>query len=343
MKHDLAHIIAFALEKSNLLKGESAKNAFTKQKMLAIFRREQLDYEEERIFALLESEKIDFIPLKGALIKKLYPEPFMRTICDIDILVHKEDLERASKLILEKLQYQDGGMHFHEHSLISKCGVHLELHFTVGENIEKLDKLLERIWEFAHLCEGFTHRFEVTNEFFMFHNVAHMEYHFVAGGCGVRPFIDLMLMEEKLDYSTEALEELLSQTKSVEFYKHVKKLTAVWFSGEAHNELTVMMQEFILTGGLFGTKENRVSVDIHRKGNRKNYLISRIFMPKSELQSIYPDLKDKPYLLPYYTVKRWFRLLKKKGLSNAKGEFKANVNYDASSDRTSEMLEKLGL
>ena len=36
-KHDLAHIVASALEKRNLLTTENAKNAFTKQKMIAIY------------------------------------------------------------------------------------------------------------------------------------------------------------------------------------------------------------------------------------------------------------------------------------------------------------------
>lgn len=342
-KHDLTHIVAFALEKNKLLPEGEIGKAFQKQKIVSVFRREQLDFEENRLFALLEENRIDFIPLKGAVIKNFYPESFMRTSCDIDIIVHKEELETAIRLITEKLNYQDGGRHFHEHSLISKSGVHLELHFTVIENIEKLDVLLERIWDFSKVCEGFNHRYELSPEFILFHTVAHMEYHFIAGGCGIRPFIDLTLLEEKLNYSKESFYELINETKSVTFYEGVKELLNVWFFGNSHTDLTKMMEEYILSGGVFGTKENRVSADIHRKGSRTKYLVSRIFMPKSELQTIYPNLKKRPYLLPWYEVKRWFNLLKKKGLSNAKDEFLANKNLDTSKDRTPEMLQQLGL
>ena len=39
----------------------------------------------------------------------------------------------------------------------------------------------------------------MTNEFFLFHCVAHMAYHFVlGGGCGIRPMIDLYVMKQKL-------------------------------------------------------------------------------------------------------------------------------------------------
>jgi hypothetical protein len=136
---------------------------------------------------------------------------------------------------------------------------------------------------------------------------------------------------------------LIETTKSVKFYENAKKLAEVWFFGKPHTELTEMMEEYILSGGVFGTKENRVSADIHRKGSRFKYIISRVFMPKNELQSIYPNLKKRPYLLPFYEVKRWFRLLKKKGIKNAKGEISANKNLNKETDRTAEMLSKLGL
>jgi hypothetical protein len=153
----------------------------------------------------------------------------------------------------------------------------------------------------------------------------------------------MLLIEGKAGYSKEAFYKLIEKTESVKFYESAKELSSVWFLNAPHSELTAMMEEYILSGGVFGTKENRVSADIHRKGSRFNYLVSRIFMPKAELQSIYPNLKKRPYLLPFYEVKRWFRLLKKKGLKNAKGEILANKNLDTEKDRTAEMLSELGL
>ena len=153
----------------------------------------------------------------------------------------------------------------------------------------------------------------------------------------------MLLIEEKSGYSKEAFYKLIEMSKSVKFYESAKELSNVWFSGAPHSELTAMMEEYIMIGGVFGTKENRVSADIHRKGSRFKYLVSRVFMPKAELQSIYPNLKKRPCLLPYYEVRRWFRLLKKKGISNAKDEILANKNLDTEKDRTAEMLSELGL
>ncbi len=342
-KHDLAHIVASALEKRNLLTTENAKNAFTKQKMIAIYRREQLDYEEARIYSVLEENGIDFLPLKGAVVKALYPENWMRTSCDIDILVRENELEKAVNAIINNLGYNDNGRHFHEHSLMSKSNVHLELHFNITENIDNLDKLLSRVWEYAHPVSEDSHRYNLTNEYFIFHNIAHMQYHFVAGGCGVRPFIDMLLMLEQLDYDKSTLDKLLSESNSTSFYASIQRLMGVWFENEAHTELTEKMEEYILTGGVFGSRVNRAAVDREHKGGKSTYIVSRIFMPKKELESIYPNLKKHPYLLPFYEIKRWFRLLGKKGRRNMKAEIAANKQLDNSQNNVSQMLKELGL
>lgn len=65
---------------------------------------ERMDQELRRTCDLLEKAQIDYMPLKGAVIRSLYPEPWLRTSGDIDILV--KDADRAAKL-LEKHRYQN--------------------------------------------------------------------------------------------------------------------------------------------------------------------------------------------------------------------------------------------
>ncbi len=48
-----------------------------------------------KISAALDEVQIQHIPLKGAVLRYLYPAPEMRTSVDIDVLVHEEDLERV--------------------------------------------------------------------------------------------------------------------------------------------------------------------------------------------------------------------------------------------------------
>jgi hypothetical protein len=62
------------------------------------------DNELEKIKTAFSENKIYFVPLKGIIIKKLYPEKGMRQFCDYDILIHPKDANRA-KAIMKQLGY----------------------------------------------------------------------------------------------------------------------------------------------------------------------------------------------------------------------------------------------
>ena len=336
-KHDVTQILANVVIKNKLTKNPEAEKLLNSKKMLAVWRREQLDFEENRVYTLFDREGIDYIPLKGAVIKKLYPEQWMRTSCDIDILVRKEDIEKASDLLKEKLSFTDEGQHFHDRSFISKNNVHIELHFSLEEPFDKANNVLSKVWDYAEKKEG--HRFELNNEFLIFHTVAHMQAHFAGGGCGIRPFIDLRLLSTKLDYSKEVLYKMLEEADSLVFFKAVLDLTSVWFDEKEHTSLTEDMELYITEGGAFGSRANYSAAVRHQKGGRLGYFLTRIFPPVAQMRSMFPKLNERPVLLPFYYVKRWFGLLNIKWAKNISHEFIKKEKADS----VSEMMKKLGL
>ena len=104
--HDLAHLVGNALIKNSLISNDEIRAEFQKQIMLAVYRQERLDGELNRLRRVLNAAEIRFIPLKGAVLRRYYPEPWMRTSCDIDILVHESDLERTLAVLKEKMAYR---------------------------------------------------------------------------------------------------------------------------------------------------------------------------------------------------------------------------------------------
>ena len=105
-KHDIAHLVGDALDKNGLLlDGSEAKKRFLQERNMAVYRYEQLQYELDCICDTFEEAKIPFIPLKGAVIRQYYPEPWMRTSCDIDILVEEEKLSDAISALKKVLEY----------------------------------------------------------------------------------------------------------------------------------------------------------------------------------------------------------------------------------------------
>ncbi len=341
--HDLSAVIYAALIKNGISLSDDINAKFNQQQLLSVYRYQCMKNELQRINELFEEEKIPFIPLKGALIRALYPEPYFRTSCDIDILTRESDIERAVKLLCERFGYKSSGRNYHDYSLHSESGVHLELHFNLLENMENIDRILSHPWDFA-FSNGASCRYDFTNEFILFHAVAHMSYHFVAGGCGIRPFIDLQLMEQKLDFDRGALEKMLSECGLVKFYKSVRQLCFVWFEGEAHDEMTLEMERYILTGGVNGNKKMSIAARQQKNGGKTAYLLTRIFQPYGIMKEKYPILKEHKYLLPFYQVKRWFSLVRNGKISRLKKEYEADKTVNAEQARAmNDFLSKLGI
>ena len=59
-----------------------------------------LSAEAKRIAAAFRAANIRFAPIKGAdLAGSCYPDPALRVRCDIDLLVHADDLEKAVQVL----------------------------------------------------------------------------------------------------------------------------------------------------------------------------------------------------------------------------------------------------
>ena len=342
-KHDIAHLVGDALIKNGLIEDGDLKSQFQNQIVMAVYRYENLNYELGRIFEILEKSEIPFIPLKGAVIRQFYPEPWMRTSCDMDILVHEEDLERAVLVLQEKAGYTtDGKKNFHDVSLYSLSGIHLELHYNIKETKENLDGLLGKAWEFAVPKNGY--EYALTGEFFLFHILAHASYHFLGGGCGIRPFIDLFLLKKRLPYDADKLSAMLSEAGIKKFAEEAEKLSEVWFGGEQHTETTRKMEEYVLQGGVYGTMQNRVLLQQVKRGGKFRYAISRIWLPYEILKYQYPVLQKHKWLMPFCEVRRWFKLLFKGGAKRGINELSANSRTSkAEQDAAKAFLAELGL
>lgn len=345
--HDLSHLIADALDKNGLLPtGSEAEKRFLQQRNMAVYRYEQFHYELEEICTVLSRAEIKHIPLKGSVIREHYPQPWMRTSCDIDILVHKEDLEKAIAALESELKYKHEYGCAHDESLYSESGVHLELHHTLLEDVhnEKASEILGNVWGTATPKAGQDYVFELTNEMFYFYHIAHMAKHFEHGGCGIKPFLDILVIENNIPLDEAKRDELLDKGGLLKFSDNARKLANVWFADVEYDKVTSRMEEYVLKGGVYGTLENRVVAQQAKKGGKFRYAMSRIFLPYENLKYSYPIIRKHRWLTPFYEVVRWFRILFKGSAKKSVQEFSANAAVsDETRERTAELLNELGL
>lgn len=131
-KHDVLHLLVLGLKKNELL-DENTKQ-LERELFKAVYRYERLNYELKQVCEALEKAQIPFLPLKGSVIRKYYPEPWMRTSCDIDVLVHEKDLRAAVSYLVENLKYTEHEQNSHDISLFSPSGNHIELHYDLVED-----------------------------------------------------------------------------------------------------------------------------------------------------------------------------------------------------------------
>lgn len=331
-RYDLSHLVGVAVSKLGLCETDITKRC-SQLPMQAMFRYVRLNYEYEAACRTLEEGKIPFIPLKGSVLRDWYPEPWMRTSCDMDILVHEEQVERASQLLQDKLHYIYEGRSPHDLALSTPGGEHLELHYTALEESEspQARKIMEGIWEDARPVEGKRYHLELSDPLFYYYHMAHMAKHFQIGGCGIRPALDIWILNHRLEHDRQAREALLQKGGLLTFARGAEKLSEIWFSGEDADAISLQMQNFILSGGNYGGVENRVAIAHARKNGKLQYIISRLFLPYDIMKQYYPVLLKHRWLLPVCHVARWFKRLFDGGLSRSARELKANaaISQDA--------------
>ena len=346
--HDLAHLLADALDKSNLLpENKDVKNRLLNERNMAVYRYEQSKYELGELCQVLESAQIPHIPLKGSILREYYPESWMRTSCDIDILVQERNLEKAINALVQKLGYKREEGNAHDVSLSAPSGVHLELHFDLIEEHVALEsvEIYRDIWAKTRPCDGYQYRMEMTDEAFYFYHIGHMAKHFSNGGCGIRPFLDIWVLNHRIAFDKENRDALLQAGGLLTFARCAEELAEVWFSNNPHTELTAEIENYILQGGVYGTREQSIAVKQAKKGGKFKYILYRIFLPFGDLCATYPKLRKRKWAYPFYVVLRWFRLIFKRGrIKNAVKDIKTNASIeDEKAEHTKKLFKDIGL
>lgn len=255
-----------------------------------------------RATAALSAAHIDHVPLKGAVLRPLWKNPLARLSCDVDILVKKEDIDRAADALLSVLKAERRGGSGHDVSLFTADNVHIELHFSLVEEETPLpsDALLADPFAFSS-GDGYTKT--MPDAYLYLYHITHMAKHVLGGGCGVRPVLDTWVLCHRTTPDTDGRVRLLREGGLDRFAACVEALCAVWIDGAPATAATDSLSDFLLRGGAYGNADGRSGVHAGREG-RVRYVLSRLFLPVSVMKRYYPVLEKHPYLLPLLWVWR---------------------------------------
>lgn len=346
-KHDLSHIVASGLFHAGLLGDDEMSQAFHQELMRAVYRDAQRDYAISLTNDLLEQAQIPHINLKGSVIRHMYPQSWMRTSCDIDILIHKSDIGLVEKILCENNYIRLKDSSTHDYNFVSPNKIHIEVHHTLTQDgkMSLADELLKSVWDdYTIPSEKCIYRNNITQELFVVYHLAHMGRHLLHGGCGIRPVIDLWLINKQHSADPQKLDAMLTSCNLKALYDATLELSRVWLESHKHNEKTEQFERYILCGGVYGSTTNAAKMKAANGVSKGRSFFNLMFLSKENLEVLYPALKKYPILYPFYQIKRWFRYFDKNKRNKVKHLIKQrNIVTDDEINRTTDLLNQLGL
>ena len=295
----------------------------------------------------------EYIMVKGMDLAELYPTPALRSMGDIDILIHEKDREKIHGLLL------DGGFCFKGEYIASelkyeKNGYALEVHDSLvhrSPGKEKRVTYFQQAWAYAK--NG-----KLDWSFHLLYLIEHLRQHFVGKGVGFRQFLDIAFVCEKGNIDWSFLSEELKKLELYEFATSVFAFLESWLKIRVPFEKRRLSEAFycrasrkIFADGVFGfdNEENQgvsVAVRMCNQGigarrAKLEYLFNRALPPMRHMLRLpyCAYLHKYKFLLPFAWIHRFFYRIRDK---KVRGMVKAPL-ADAKIKERLEFLKEWGL
>lgn len=288
----------------------------------------------------LSEAQIEHLPLKGVVVRKDYPESWMRLGGDVDILIHEcdESLVKQSLAILG-YHYEPSGKEEH---YTNDCGVMIDLRTFV--NAPKLfydQDVLSDIFDYAERTDGY--RLDLRDDMRYVHAILHMAKHLANGGCGISHVMDLWVLNHRICVTDEmhvAREALLEKKGVKKLEEAFVAVSEKWFSGADVSTIDGL-EEFIINGSAHGSELNHI-IKLRQNWGNSFYKLKRFVVPYDYLCQLFPRLKGNRWMTPFYEVYRWFYHIRNGRTEAIMSEFKKSdsVSYETV-EKTESMMKEL--
>ena len=311
---------------------------------LEFLRSEQQLEHLNRFYQAMEEKGIEYMPVKGAVMKYIYPSHELRAMSDADILIHAGQKEEISA-VMESLGFTFCSESDHEWNWVIP-ELKLELHKRLVSSDEKnYYSYFGDGWNWAKTKEGC--RWSMSQEDAFIFEFSHFTRHYCKGGIGVRHMVDLWVhLYNAPNMDKKYVRKQMDKLRLGAFYDNVMDVIQAWFYGGEMTREAAYISEFVFGNGTVSHNEEVANSAIagRSKGGAKQgkfrMLVRRVFPARKHLDWNYPKLKKVP--LPFAWVARWFSLLRKRDVvQNRLNQMNAITDESVNAYRQS--LEFVGL
>ncbi len=310
-RHMLSGITAMALESAGV-----KRDGFTQAKGKAIRKVAAFDMERAAVLQALEEAGIWYMPLKGAVLKSLYPRIGMRQMADNDILC---DASKTSQVraVMERLGFSANSTHGEGiHDEYCKPPVCIfEMHRMLFGPIKGagIAEYYQNVKDRLILNEGSRYGYHFSDADFYLYMIAHEYKHYYESGTGLRSVLDtyvyLKKKGETLDWAYIA--EELEKLGIADFEARNRSLALHLFGGEGLTARDEEMLAYIQSSGTYGNMQNYVTNKMRDYGSgpfgKLRYVMSRLFLPMNTVRASFPLFAKYPVLLPFLPLYRVIR------------------------------------
>ena len=271
-------------------------------------------YTTKCVYDAFDKCNIDYMPLKGTLLKNIYRKSEMRSMGDADILIKPEQYEKI-KPIMQELGFENKTESNHEYIWQNKAAC-IELHKRLIPSYNKdFYAYFGDGWRLAKIKNG--SRYEMTEEDQMIYLFTHYAKHYRDAGVGIRHIVDLWVYRNKNTNMDDGyIKEELEKLQLYDFYSNTIRALDCWFGEGESDAVTDFITNIIFNSGVYGTKEANILSEAlkisktHSTKNVKRQKSLRLIFPKYDnMCGRYAFLKKAPVLLPVMWVVRIFDVL----------------------------------
>lgn len=306
-KHMLTATTAYALRSAGII-DKSFEQARTK----SVRKITAMDIDKARLFERLENEKIWYMPLKGTVVKELYPSIGMRQMSDFDILFDKEYAENVRDIMLDLgftcEHFGEGNHDIYFKQPVSNYEMHTGL---FGEaNKPEIYEYYKNVKERLIKDENNSFGYHFSNEDLYIYLTAHEYKHFSASGTGLRSLLDTYVFLKKYESQLD-MEYISAETKKLginDFEQQNRSLALHLFGDSKLTENDSEMLEYVISSGTYGTLQNSIENSVKKNGGGKKgkraYIKSKLFLPLDIVKAAYPFYYKHKALLPVLFVYR---------------------------------------
>lgn len=264
----------------------------------------QLFCSTERSYRINELKSIlkgiDYIILKGEEIAKFYPNPELRTMGDIDVLIKEKDrnyvdikLKQENYIFLgswkKEWKYRKGSLLLEVHTDM--------IHYSTGK--EKAERYFTNVWNYYY-DEKLDWNFH-----FLF-LIQHLKEHFVGAEVGFRQFMDIAIITKSsygesyniLDLDWKWIENQLKEVDLLGFAQTVFAFNERWFDVDSPFVTQSISEDFfeeasskIFEDGIYGCSISENDREISRRMYYEKLSVGKAKW-KYRLEEIFPKFEE---------------------------------------------------